>query len=43
MNTKEQLEIASMKLAIIQPAFNETYPDASKSAYFNLKIFVYEN
>ena len=33
MNTKEQLEIASIKLAIIQPAFNDTYPDASKSAY----------
>lgn len=34
MNKKEQLEIASMKLAIIQPAFNETFTDVSKSAYY---------
>lgn len=34
MNTKEQLEIASIKLALIQPTFNDTYPDASKTAYY---------
>ena len=33
MNTKEQIEIASIKLAIIQPAFNLTFPDESKAAY----------
>ena len=34
MNTKEQIEIASIKLAIIQPAFNLTFPDESKAAYY---------
>ena len=34
MNTKEQLEIASIKLAIIQPAFNGTYPDSTKTMYY---------
>lgn len=34
MNTKEQLEIASRKLAIIQPAIDGTYQEVSKSAYY---------
>lgn len=37
MNQKElnnSIAIASMRLAIIQPAFNNTYPDMTKSAYY---------
>ena len=28
------IEIASLRLALIQPAFNETYPDATKKQYY---------
>ena len=31
---KKFIEEASIRLALIQPAYNETYPDASKRAYF---------
>ena len=31
---KEFIEEASIRLALIQPAYNATYPDASKRAYF---------
>lgn len=31
---KKFIEEASIRLAMIQPAYNETYPDASKRAYF---------
>ncbi len=31
---KKFIEEASIRLALIQPAFNETYPDASKRAYY---------
>ena len=37
MNQKElnnSIAIASMRLAVIQPAFNNTYPDMTKSAYY---------
>lgn len=33
MTNKEMIEIASIRLAIIQPAYQGTYPDASKRAY----------
>lgn len=29
------IEVASIRLALIQPAFNGTYPDASKKAYYS--------
>jgi transposase InsO family protein len=31
---KKFIEEASIRLALIQPAYNETYPDASKRAYY---------
>lgn len=34
MNDKMKLEIASIRLAIIQPAFNGTYPDQNKKSYY---------
>lgn len=34
MNQKTMLEIASIRLALIQPAFNGTYPDATKKQYY---------
>jgi putative transposase len=32
---KKFIEEASIRLALIQPAFNQTYPDASKRAYYH--------
>lgn len=34
MNNKEIIEIASIRLALIAPAINNTYPDQSKIAYY---------
>jgi len=34
MDYKTMIEIASLRLALIQPAFNETYPDATKKQYY---------
>lgn len=34
MDQKTMIEIASIRLALIQPAFNGTYPDASKKQYY---------
>lgn len=34
MNDKEIIEIASIRLALIAPAINNTYPDQSKIAYY---------
>ena len=34
MNNKEMIETASIRLAIIQPAFNGTFPDATKKQYY---------
>lgn len=34
MNQKTMLEIAGIRLALIQPAFNGTYPDATKKQYY---------
>lgn len=34
MNQKTMIEIASIRLALIQPAFNGTYPDATKKQYY---------
>lgn len=34
MNKKTMIEIASIRLALIQPAFNGTYPDATKKQYY---------
>ncbi len=31
---KELIEIATIRLAVIQPAFNGTYPDRTKAAYY---------
>ena len=31
---KKFIEEASIRLALIQPSYNETYPDASKQAYY---------
>jgi len=31
---KELIEIATIRLAVIQPAFNGTYPDQTKAAYY---------
>ena len=39
MNQKElnnNIAIASMKLATIQPAFNSIYPDMTKAAYYSV-------
>jgi len=32
--SKKFIEEASVRLALIQPAYNETYPDATKRAYY---------
>ena len=34
MDQKTMIEIASIRLALIQPAFNGTYPDATKKQYY---------
>lgn len=34
MKNKEMIEIASIRLALISPAINNTYPDESKIAYY---------
>ena len=34
MDQKTKIEIASIRLALIQPAFNGTYPDATKKQYY---------
>ena len=34
MDQKTMIEIASIRLALIQPAFNGTYPDATKKKYY---------
>ncbi len=34
MEQKTMIEIASIRLALIQPAFNGTYPDATKKQYY---------
>lgn len=35
MDNKTMIEIASIRLALIQPAFNNTYPDYSKKEYYD--------
>lgn len=34
MINKKYIEEASIRLAIIQPAYNSTYPDLTKKAYY---------
>lgn len=34
MDYKTMIEVASIRLALIQPAFNGTYPDATKKQYY---------
>ena len=34
MEQKTMIEIASIRLALIQPAFNGTYSDATKKQYY---------
>ena len=40
MNQNElnnNIAVASMRLAAIQPAFNNTYPDMTKKAYYRME------
>ena len=34
MTEKEKIEIATIRLALIQPSYNNTYPDETKTAYY---------
>lgn len=34
LTEQEKIEIATIRLALIQPGFNNTYPDESKTAYY---------